>query len=180
MNMKNLINSILSNLRKYLVLAVSLIKREQTKTNNPQLSKLIKLRMTYKEIKAKELELLTQKMDLTAKLSSIKYSKFINGREFNETDTNKLRDEIYQIDDLLKGIKFKISEVGFEYEYIVEKVLPKSDGTKEIWVDRQSVILEKKYNLESLSEDDSVELMFLIKVGVNDNLKNIRLVNKSQ
>ena len=38
--------------------------------------------------------------------------------------------EIYQIYDLIKGIKAKISKG--EYEYVIKRVLPKSDGGKEI------------------------------------------------
>lgn len=36
--------------------------------------------------------------------------------------------EIYQIDDLIKGIKSKISKVGHGHEYFVKWKLPKYDG----------------------------------------------------
>jgi hypothetical protein len=151
-------------------------KKRQT-SNNPKLTKLMNEKMTFKQLKDKEVELEKQRLDLIAKQSSIRFSKQLYNKEFSEKDYNEISDEIYQIDDLIKGIKAKISEVGFEYEYVVERELPKSDGGSEIWVDRKTIILGKEYP-EKLSSDDLIEFMISINIKTGEFIKSIRLINK--
>lgn len=146
-------------------------------SNNPKLTKLMNEKMTFKQLKDKEIELEKQQLYLIAKQSSIRFSKQHYNKEFSEKDYNEISDKIYQIDDLINGIKTKISEVGFKYEYIVERELPKSDGGCEIWIDKKTIILGKEYP-EKLSGDDLVEFMISINIKTGESVKTIRRISK--
>lgn len=144
-------------------------------SNNPQLTKLMETEMTFKELKEKEFELIKTRMDLIAKQSSILYSKTEYGREYTEKDYNDISDKIYQIDDLLKGIKFKISEVGFKYEYAIQILVPNNFNELQLWSSIKTIILEKNYPT-IFSDDDLTEFMTLIKIDVGESVKTIRKV----
>ena len=58
-------------------------------------------KMTFKELKDKEVQLRSQRLDLIAKQSSIKFSKLLYNIDFSKTEFDKISDEIYQIDDLI-------------------------------------------------------------------------------
>ena len=133
--------------------------------------------MTFKELKEKEFDLLEKRQNLVAKQSAIRYSKMLTNKQVDYNEIDKLSDEIYQINDLLNGISTKIRDVGFEYELLIEKALPKSTGGEEIWVYTKTIITEKKYP-DNLNVDDLVELMVLSGTIESETLKRVRLINK--
>ena len=152
-------------------------KKKKTYTNNPLLRKLMETPMTFKELKEKEFILLEKRQNLIAKQSAIRYSKMLINKDFDYVEIDKLSDEIYQINDLLNGISTKIRDVGFEYELLIEKALPKSTGGEEIWVYTKTIITEKKYS-ENLDVDDLIELMILSGTIEGETVKRVRLVGK--
>lgn len=152
-------------------------KKKKTYTSNPQLTKLMETPMTFKELKEKEFDLLEKRQNLIAKQSAIRYSKMLINKDVDYVEIDKLSDEIYQINDLLNGISTKIRDVGFEYELLIEKALPKSTGGEETWAYTKTIITEKKYP-DILDIDDLAELMILSGTIETETLKRVRIINK--
>lgn len=136
----------------------------------------MKTELTFKELKAEKIKLLTDKNLLTAKQSMIRHSKSLFNREIDSIELNKINDKIYIIDDLLTGIEAKICDVGFTYECHIKEKLPNGNDY-EIWSTYKTIILEKKYP-DILSNDDLIEFMVELNLRKDSHLDKIRLIEK--
>lgn len=133
--------------------------------------------LTFKQLKNKEFELNKQRLELTAKRSSMNLSKRWYKEDYNQEEYDRISDEIYQIDDLLIGIKSKIRQVGFKYEYVIETQLPNADGETQLWRTIKTIILEKNYDIP-LNNNDLIEFIISINKKTEEDLIYIRKVNK--
>lgn len=97
--------------------------------------------------------------------------------DYNQEEYDRISDEIYQIDDLLIGIKSKIRQVGFKYEYVIETQLPNADGETQLWRTIKTIILEKNYDIP-LNNNDLIEFIISINKKTEEDLIYIRKVNK--
>ena len=148
-------------------------KKRQT-SNNPKLTELMNEELTFKQLKDREFGLNKQRLELTAKRSSMNLSKRWYKEEYNQEEYDKLSDEICQIDDLLIGIKSKIRQVGFEYEYILQERL---DGEIQLWNSTRTIILEKSYQMP-LKNNDLIEFIISIDKKKDDELLSVRKIMK--
>ncbi len=162
-------------LRLYMTVGGQFKKRQTS--NNPKLTELMNEELTFKQLKDREFELNKQRLELTAKRSSMNLSKRWYKEEYNQEEYDKLSDEIYQIDDLLIGIKSKIRQVGFEYEYILQERLPTIDGEIQLWNSTRTIILEKSYQMP-LKNNDLIEFIISIDKKKDDELLSVRKIMK--
>jgi hypothetical protein len=151
--------------------------KKRQKSNNPKLTELMNEDLTFKQLKDREFKLKKQRLELTAKQSSMNLSKRWYKEDYNQEEFDKLSNEIYQIDDLMIGIKSKIREKGFEYEYVIQERLPTTDGEIQIWNYIWTIILEKNY-LIPLKNDDLIEFIISINKKKDDELISVRKIKK--
>ena len=146
-------------------------------SNNPKLTELMSRKMSFRELKEEEFELNRRRLELTAKQSSLDLTKRWYKEDYSQVEYNNLSDEIYRTDDSLVGIKTKLREMGFEYEYMVQSSLPNNHDEFQIWTSRRTIILEKDYPLP-LSKEDLIEFLIQVNMRNNEELVNIRKINK--
>ena len=145
--------------------------------NNPQLTKLMKTDLSFKELQKLKDEYILKIKLLRSEIGSLQYSKMLYGKEPDKNKINQLNNEIYQTQDLLTGIEAKIAEIGFKYEYKIKKELPLSSGGIEIWESIETIILEKNYN-EPFTSNDLIEFMTQINIKSGEVVICIRKILK--
>ena len=104
-------------------------------SNNPQLTRLMEKKMTFKELEFLKNEMRDNRFEIIGRINAIK----LNGSNTdNKLELNSLYDSLSQYDDLLLGIDVKLAEIGFKYEVSIKTALPDN-------YDNMSIYYHKKY-----------------------------------
>jgi hypothetical protein len=145
-------------------------------SNNPKLTELMNEKMTFKELKNKEIELKEEKLILNAKIGHINN---FQPQDRWDDNYNQLVNRLEVVIDLLKGVDTKLSEISHTYIVTYKKTIKKQFPIEqtETYIDEIKLLLENPFN-NSLKSEDYEEILRLTHLDVPYEILNIRYVNK--